>query len=103
MASYLVTGSSRGIGLAIVTALASKPATEICKVFASARSETDSLKQLIAGSGGRVEWVPLEVTSQESVQQAANKVLESLEGNGLDVLINNAGIGSKALTKTEDM
>ncbi|KAF4540697.1 Short chain oxidoreductase protein [Lasiodiplodia theobromae] len=100
--TYLVTGSSRGIGLAIVTALAAKPATEVSKVFASARTETDSLKQLIAKSGGRVEWVALDVTSQESAKSAANKVAESLGGNGLDVLINNAGLGAK-WNKTEDM
>ncbi|KAL1615941.1 hypothetical protein SLS56_011636 [Neofusicoccum ribis] len=103
MASYLVTGSSRGIGLAIVTVLLSKPATEVSKVFASARTETDNLKQLIAGSEGRVEWVPLEVTSHESAKQAASKVSDSLGGKGLDVLINNAGVGSKAMTRVEEM
>lgn len=102
MASYLVTGSSRGIGLALVTALASKPASEVGKVFASARTESDSLKQLIAKSGGRVEWISLEVSSEESVKQAVSKVTESLGGNGLDVLINNAGVGGK-WNKTEDM
>lgn len=100
--TYLITGSSRGIGLAIVTALAAKPATEVSKVFASARSETDSLKQLIAKSGGRVEFVALDVTSQESAKSAASKVTESLGGKGLDVLINNAGVGDK-WNKTEDM
>lgn len=100
--TYLVTGSSRGIGLAVVTALASKTTTEVSKVFASARSETDSLKQLIATSGGRVEFVALDVTSQESAKSAASKVTESLGGNGLDVLINNAGVGDK-WNKTEDM
>ncbi|KAF9630224.1 putative short chain oxidoreductase protein [Lasiodiplodia theobromae] len=102
MASYLVTGSSRGIGLALVTALASKPTTEVGKVFAASRTENDSLRRLTAKSGGRVEWLPLEVSSQESIKQAASKVAESLGGSGLDVLINNAGVGSK-WNKAEDM
>ncbi|KAB2576424.1 C-factor [Lasiodiplodia theobromae] len=91
MASYLITGSSRGIGFAVASFLAAKPATEISKVFASARSESDGLKELIAKSDGRVEYVQLDVTSPESAKKAAGQVEQSLNGKGLDVLINNAG------------
>lgn len=92
MASYLVTGASRGIGLGIASVLASKPASEVSIVFAAARTETDALKQLIANSAGRVELVHMDVTSEESIKEAASKVDQSLNGNGLDVLINNAGV-----------
>ncbi|THC96007.1 hypothetical protein EYZ11_004506 [Aspergillus tanneri] len=51
MASYLITGSSRGLGLAI-----------------------------------------LDTTNQESVQEAVKQVEQQLQGKGLDVLVNNAGV-----------
>ncbi|EKG12752.1 Short-chain dehydrogenase/reductase SDR [Macrophomina phaseolina MS6] len=92
MASYFVTGSSRGLGLGLVSLLAARPDSEVSKVFASARSETPALQKLSAESGGRVEFVQLEVTSQESMQKAAGQVEHALAGKGLDVLINNAGV-----------
>ncbi|GME46065.1 short chain oxidoreductase [Neofusicoccum parvum] len=105
MASYLITGSSRGIGLAVAALLASKPSSEVSKVFASARSNTDSLREIIAEYAGRVEYVKLDVTSEESVKEAARHVEKSLDGRGLDVLINNAGIMSKgtSVDKMEDL
>ncbi|KAL1620767.1 hypothetical protein SLS56_009537 [Neofusicoccum ribis] len=105
MASYLITGSSRGIGLAVAALLASKPSSEVSKVFASARSNTDSLREIIAEYAGRVEYVQLDVTSEESVKEAARQVEKSLDGRGLDVLINNAGIMSKgtSVDKMEDL
>ncbi|KAL1627203.1 hypothetical protein SLS56_006442 [Neofusicoccum ribis] len=92
MASYLVTGSSRGVGLAIVTALASKPASDVAKVFAAARSETENLKHLVAVSNGRVVFLQLDVILEESIKKAADRVSEMQDGKGIDVLINNAGI-----------
>ncbi|EKG13565.1 Short-chain dehydrogenase/reductase SDR, partial [Macrophomina phaseolina MS6] len=97
MASYLVTGSSRGIGLALAATLASQPASEVAKVFAAARSASEGLKKVISELGGdRIEYVELEVTSVESIQRAVAQVSVSLGGTaGLDVLINNAAnIGS---------
>ncbi|KAF2197873.1 short-chain dehydrogenase-like protein [Delitschia confertaspora ATCC 74209] len=89
MATYLITGSSRGLGLALASIFASKP--DVSKVFAAARSQSDGIKTLIANSNGKVEFVQLDVTSQESAKKAAAQVEQSLAGKGLDVLINNAG------------
>ncbi|PKY00423.1 NAD(P)-binding protein [Aspergillus campestris IBT 28561] len=92
MASYLITGASRGIGLAIVHILASKPSSEMSVVFAAARTESDELKQLIATAENRVRWVQLDIIDKESIERATAQVTEALDGKGLDVLINNAGI-----------
>lgn len=92
MASYFITGASRGIGLEIVQLLASKPSSEVSVVFAAARTESDELKQLIATAETRVRWVQLDITDKESVERATAQVTEALAGKGLDVLINNAGI-----------
>jgi|SRR5690242_4131728 len=103
MASYLVTGSSRGIGLAYIQALVRKDVSEVSKIFAAARSQTAALEALIAESGRRIEFVALEVTSEESAREAATHVEKALGGKGLDVLINNAGVGSYTEGGIENM
>ncbi|EYE97454.1 short-chain dehydrogenase-like protein [Aspergillus ruber CBS 135680] len=92
MASYLVTGSSKGLNLGICNILASKPPSEVSKVFTSARRHTDALKDLISQYPGRVEFVLMDVTSEESVQKAVEQIEKSLGGKGLDVLINGVGV-----------
>ncbi|KAG6358200.1 hypothetical protein INS49_014084 [Diaporthe citri] len=92
MASYFITGTSRGIGLQLTASLASRPSSEVSKVFAAARKQSDDLKKLIDGSNGRVQFVPLEVTTPKSAEEAAQIAEKSLNGQGLDYLINNAGI-----------
>jgi NAD(P)-dependent dehydrogenase (short-subunit alcohol dehydrogenase family) len=93
MATYLVTGSSRGLGLALVTELASLPSEQVRTIFATARSSNSTkLKELVKSSAGRVVFVQLDTTDQTSVIEAAKRVETLLENRGLDHLINNAGI-----------
>lgn len=92
MASYLVTGTSRGLGLAMVKELLLRPASEVSKIIAAARSETDELKGVVAGSNGRVEFVRIEVIDEKQVQKTVDLVAGILGEKGLDVLINNAGL-----------
>jgi len=90
MSSYLITGCSRGLGLELAAQLVSSP--EVSTVFAAARKESPALKELIEKSDGRVVLVHLEATDPASVKQAVFDVEKSLDGKGLDVLINNAGV-----------
>lgn len=90
MASYLITGASRGIGLELATQLASS--SEASTIFAAARKESPALKELIEKSNGKVVLVHLEATDSASIKQAVAEVEKSVGGKGLDVLINNAGI-----------
>lgn len=93
MASYLITGCSRGLGLALAAKLASLPASRVGVVFASARSNSSTaLQDLIKSSSGRVVFVELDVSSKRSIESAVRNVEAFLAGKGLDVLINNAGI-----------
>ncbi|PYI25300.1 NAD(P)-binding protein [Aspergillus indologenus CBS 114.80] len=92
MASVLITGASRGFGLALVRELSSRPASEISKVFATARGESSALSELAAASAGRVSVVQLDVTDEVSIRNAEAEVETQLSGKGLDILINNAGI-----------
>lgn len=93
MSSYLVTGSSRGLGLCLVTTLAARPAEQVRFIAATARSKTAAIQDLIDKYPDRVAFVPMETTSQESVQAAAREVEKLLGPDaGLDVVVNNAGV-----------
>jgi len=94
MASYLITGASRGLGLAFARQLASLPATEVSKVFATARGDAPSALTELAKKSPNVVVLKLDVTDEASILQAASEVEKKLEGKGLDVLINNAAISS---------
>jgi len=89
-ARILITGASQGIGRAIAVLAAQRGA----KVLAAARSE-ELLRDLaaeVSKAGGTIETVVADVTSPEDRQ----KMVEAAKTHfgGLDVLINNAGIGA---------
>jgi NAD(P)-dependent dehydrogenase (short-subunit alcohol dehydrogenase family) len=105
MASYLITGANRGIGLELVTQLAQAPSSQVSIVFAASRQSEPSnasspLQNLIDTSSGRVVHVPMVITSRASLDKAAAEVEAHLaklgdgsgDTKGLDVLINNAGV-----------
>ena len=91
MATYLITGANRGIGLELVRQLAQLDAQKVSQVFALARSKSQPLDEIVAASAGRIVPVHCEVTSQESVAAAVEEVRSQLP-DGLDVLINNVGV-----------
>ncbi|KAI8312746.1 hypothetical protein K4K59_005480 [Colletotrichum sp. SAR11_240] len=103
MASFLITGASRGFGLALTRELASRPASEVGTIIASARGDSSDLNEVAKSSSGRVVLVKLDVTDDASVKKAAAEVEEKLGGKGLDVLINNAGVCQYATDGTKSM
>ncbi|KAH8694291.1 hypothetical protein BGW36DRAFT_454900 [Talaromyces proteolyticus] len=93
MATYLITGASRGIGLSLVALLASFPSSQVGKVFATARQDNSpKLREIIKQHPGRIQFVKLDVTDNETLKQATAQVERDLHGKGLDILINNAGV-----------
>jgi NAD(P)-dependent dehydrogenase (short-subunit alcohol dehydrogenase family) len=95
MSSYLITGSSCGIGLNLATQLSSFPSREVSVVFATARSVSPALQSLVDGSAGKVVFVKLDAADETSVKAASIAVKETLSVRGmvgLDVLVNNAGM-----------
>ncbi|KFX94413.1 hypothetical protein O988_06322 [Pseudogymnoascus sp. VKM F-3808] len=103
MASYLVTGSSRGLGLAMVAHLADSSPSDARVIFATARSETPELNELVEKSSGRVVYIQIDTTDQVSVDKAVKAVEIQLTYRGLDYLINNAGVGGFSPGWTEKM
>ncbi|KAL6233635.1 hypothetical protein BDW75DRAFT_231832 [Aspergillus navahoensis] len=103
MASYLITGASRDIGLAILQNLSSKPATEVSIIFAAARTQTTELMDIIAQSAGRVQLVPIDIEDKACVLAATATVEKALHSAGLDILINNAGVMNYTFNGIETM
>ncbi|KAJ5550297.1 hypothetical protein N7461_004995 [Penicillium sp. DV-2018c] len=104
MASYLVTGSSRGLGLALVARLASLPKSEVGTIIATSRRDNAAqINEIASASSGRVQMVKLDVTDESSVKEAVGVVERQLQGQGLDYLVNNAGVTDWSPTGLEGM
>jgi NAD(P)-dependent dehydrogenase (short-subunit alcohol dehydrogenase family) len=86
MATVLITGASRGIGLELVRQYAANGDT----VFAFCRSpqSAESLIQVARQSNGRVEVHEMDMSDEGSIKAAAR----DLGDRPIDILINNAGI-----------
>jgi NAD(P)-dependent dehydrogenase (short-subunit alcohol dehydrogenase family) len=78
----IVTGASKGIGLALTRRLVSEGAT----VIGGSRETTQELKELAAG--GRVTAVNVDLTSATGPEEL---VAAALSDGPVDVLVNNAG------------
>ena len=94
MTSYLVTGCSRGLGVQLIKQLASLSSTKT--IFSTTRSDTPppALASVIkeAPSKVTIKHLQLDVDDTASINMAVTQVQQTLGTNGLDVLINNAGI-----------
>jgi NAD(P)-dependent dehydrogenase (short-subunit alcohol dehydrogenase family) len=88
----LVTGSNRGIGLALVKGLLARGAG---KVYATAR-KPEALAELVREHGGRVQALRLDVTDPADVRQVAS------EAQDVDLLVNNAGFVGHVFGSFED-
>ncbi len=100
MKTAIVTGASSGIGFATAKALAAQGWRVIMASRNPEKNERAAKElQRLTGSG---ELIPmtLDLASFRSVRAFAKSFLEQQEG--LDVLINNAGIYTSDFQKTED-
>jgi len=98
----VVTGSTRGLGLASARALVS----EGCNVTICARGEaglTDAAAELrrLPGGQARVTAVQADVSTEKGVADVIARTVEA--HGGLDILVNNVGLGrGSTIAETSD-
>jgi 3-oxoacyl-[acyl-carrier protein] reductase len=98
----VVTGSSRGLGLAAAKALGA----EGCRVTVCARNDETlqaAARQVAAAAGGndRVLAVAADVSQAEGVEAVIGRTVEAF--NGIDILVNNVGLArGGTLVETDD-
>lgn len=85
----VVTGGSRGIGLAIAAKLAELGSDVV--ITARRRDELERSAQGIRKNGGKCEGIVCDVSSLSDVQQLADKLRDRQKK--LRIVINNAGVG----------
>ncbi len=89
----LITGSAKGIGAAIATALAQSGAS-VAVHFKSSGDEARGLCQALESEGCRAFAVEADVTDPEAVKAAIAQVEEKF-GRPVDILVNNAGSSTR--------
>ena len=87
MPRVLITGANRGLGFEF----ARQYVADDWQVCATCRDPESApvMRRLADASGGKLRILPLDVTDLASVKAAA----EELEGQAIDLLLNNAGVG----------
>jgi NAD(P)-dependent dehydrogenase (short-subunit alcohol dehydrogenase family) len=84
----LVTGSNRGIGRALVTALVKRGAKKVYAGMRDVDAFNKSDPQFLENFKGKVEPVSLDITKKNHVDSAVEKAYD------INLLINNAGIAN---------
>ncbi|KAL1976811.1 hypothetical protein VTN31DRAFT_3093 [Thermomyces dupontii] len=103
MASYLVTGGSSGLGLELVKILVECfEEKDVFQVIATVGKESESLRDLKRKHESRLFVLQMCATDENSVKEAVKKV-KGITNNGLDILINNAGVMSQTTTDVTQM
>ena len=83
MSTVLITGANRGIGLELVRLYAAAGD----RVLACCRDESAALALTELAQGGDVRVIEVQVSDADSVAQ----LVDTLKGEPIDLLINNAG------------
>src|SRR5579862_2910479 len=91
MRNVLVTGASRGLGLAMARRLAA----DGFRVLATARSQTEALGALSEATAGAVQFRAYDLTDLENLTGFVKDLRQQF--GPLYGLVNNAGIGGAGL------
>lgn len=95
----LVTGGSRGIGRAIVEALA-KDGAKVAFIYNSNKAAADEVVAALTEAGHEVKAIQADVKCKETSEKVVADIVE--EWGSLDILVNNAGIIRDGLLATMD-
>ncbi|KAH9204931.1 hypothetical protein DL95DRAFT_417848 [Leptodontidium sp. 2 PMI_412] len=100
MPSYLVTGSSRGLGLGFIAELLQDPQNYVIATARSSNS-TPELSKLLTKHPEKSAFVQLDIADPASIEKAAVDVAK-LVPEGLDTLISNAGVNFQPKATLEE-
>ncbi|CAB3252026.1 unnamed protein product [Arctia plantaginis] len=104
MKSLLITGANRGLGLGMVKYILKQNTSN--KIIATCRNVSEELKTL-AVENKNLFIVNLDLTNMSSIGEISPQITKIVGDQGLNVLINNAGISTKftklALVKAEQL
>ncbi len=89
----IVTGSNKGIGLAIVRGMCRQFDGDVYLTSRNSQLGEEAVK-LLKDEGLEPKYHQLDITSEDSIAKLAVFIMEKY--GGVDVLINNAGIAYKA-------
>ncbi len=93
----IVTGAARGIGAAAVRSLGEAGASVVATDVLD--DEGEALVRELCAEGANVRYAHLDVTDEQQWLQVVDRTVREL--GRLDVLVNNAGIGSMADVESE--
>jgi NAD(P)-dependent dehydrogenase (short-subunit alcohol dehydrogenase family) len=99
--TVLVTGANSGLGLRTAQVLAANGARVLMACRSPERGAVALRSVTEVADGGSAELVPLDLADLSSVHEAAERVRD-LTGDGLDVLVNNAGVMWTSKRHTKD-
>ncbi|KAH0845867.1 hypothetical protein AYO21_06968 [Fonsecaea monophora] len=107
MPTYIITGANRGLGLEFVRQLsADNDNNTIIAAVRSLQGELDDLKQLASRPGAaqsKVHILECDTGDLASIQAFGDAVRDTLAGNPVDYLVNNAGINATPEETSLDM
>lgn len=96
-ARVLVTGSNRGIGRAIVEALAHEP----LELLLCGMRSPDRFEPIAAGAACELRAVALDLGSREAIEESCGRLGNDL--GALDLLVNNAGLVTGGLLEEQEL
>jgi len=85
----MVTGGSKGLGLAMARALAQAGASVVIAARHADKLEA-AIPTILDGTTARGAWLVADMTRRDQVEELARQAAESL--GPIDILVNNAGI-----------
>lgn len=100
--SVLITGCSSGFGRIAAELLARQGAKVFATMRGLPRAEAEQLRIMALSERLDLQVIEIDVTSDEQVAEGVAQA-ELAAGGGIDVLVNNAGIGITSPVEVQDM
>nr|XP_057906410.1 C-signal-like [Doryrhamphus excisus] len=104
--NVLITGANRGLGLEMVRQMAEDKG-QVKKLFACCREpsgpKSEGLQTLAKKHSDIIIIIPMDVSDLDSIKEAAKLIGPHLGAEGLNLLINNAGISGNINSRVQEI